>query len=65
MCVGACDGVSVCLSAAYIHTMGPYSLALFVHIYDFMLKDLSWLRWFTVFDKAVLLITLFSTTVDE
>ena len=34
--------------------LDPSGLYFFVHIYDCLLKDLSWLRWFTIFEKRIL-----------
>lgn len=50
-----CVCVSVCICLQQIsQTTGPLSLIFCVHIYDCMLKNLSWLQWFIIVEKAVL-----------
>ena len=50
-----CKCVRECVCQQQIwHSTGPISLIFFVHIFDFMLKDLSWLWWFTMVEKPIL-----------
>lgn len=59
-----CVCVRVCIHLQIIsHVIRPISLILFVHIYDCVLKDLSWSQWFTILDKPNLLTALFHTAV--
>lgn len=53
-CVGRC--VCICLSTAKLAYYWTNRQSIFfVHIYACVLNDLSWLRWFTVFERLILL----------